>query len=129
MLGSPASRAGASHPEIDLPSALGFADLGGESRDLAVCAVSNQMLTPGDVEAIADALAEKVLAAVNARSTTFALVDARELAHELGVSVDYVYGHKGRIRFDLDSARRALEARAQRSTRQRRRSRWQAGRS
>lgn len=59
----------ASHPEIDLPSVLWFEDLGGESRDLGVCAVSDRMLTAGDLEAIADALAEKVLAGVNARST------------------------------------------------------------
>jgi hypothetical protein len=98
------------------------------------------MLTPGDVEAIADTIAQKALAVVSARSTTFGLVDARELAHELGVSVDYVYAHsrelgamrlgsgpKARIRFDLDGARRALEARAQQSTRQRRRSPWPAG--
>jgi hypothetical protein len=56
------------------------------------------------------------------RPTTFGLVDARELASALGVSVDYVYGHstqldavrlgsgrKARIRFDIDVARRALD--------------------
>jgi len=50
------------------------------------------------------------------------------------VSLDYVYAHatelgamrlgpgpKARIRFDLDNARRALEARAQRATSRRRR--------
>jgi hypothetical protein len=56
--------------------------------------------------------------------STFALVDARQLATELGVSTDYVYSHaselgamrlgvgpKARIRFDVDRARQALEAR------------------
>jgi hypothetical protein len=90
--------------------------------------VSDRTLTNGDVEAIADALARKVAEIVGARSTTFRLVDARELAEELGVSTDYVYAHaaelgamrlgagpKARIRFDLDRARHALEARARSS--------------
>ena len=83
--------------------------------------MSDRTLTNSDVEAIADALARKVAEIVDARSTTFGLVDARELAEELGVSIDYVYAHaaelgamrlgsgpKARIRFDLDGARQAL---------------------
>ena len=90
--------------------------------------MSDRTLTNGDVEAIADALARKVAEIVGARSATFGLVDARELAEELGVSIDYVYVHaaelgamrlgagpKARIRFDLDRARQALEARARSS--------------
>ena len=97
-------------------------------------AVNDRVLTADDVQAIADAIAHKVAELLATRSTTFGFVDARELAEELGVSIDYVYAHarelgamrlgsgpKARIRFDLDSARRALEGRAQRSTRQRRR--------
>lgn len=68
------------------------------------------------------------------RGKTFGLVGPRELAEGLGVSLDYVYAHaaelgamrlgsgpKARIPFDLDSARRLLEAQAQRPRRQRRR--------
>lgn len=91
------------------------------------------MLTAGDVEAIAEATARKVAEIVSAPSTTFGLVDARELAEELGVSIDYVYAHaselggmrlgsgpKARIRFALDDARGALEARRRRPAGQRR---------
>jgi hypothetical protein len=53
--------------------------------------VSDRILTASDVEAIADATARKLAEIVDARSTTFGLVDARELARELGVSIDYVY--------------------------------------
>ena len=89
--------------------------------------MSQRTLTAGDVDAIVDAIAHKVAEIVAARSTTFAFVDARELAEELGVSIDYVYAHatqlgairlgsgpKARIRFDLDRARQALEAQATR---------------
>jgi hypothetical protein len=91
-------------------------------------------LSAGDVEAIAEATARKLAEFVGDRGKTFGLVGPRELAEGLGVSLDYVYAHatelgamrlgsgpKARIRFDLDGARRALEARAQRPTRQRRR--------
>jgi hypothetical protein len=89
--------------------------------------VSDRILTADDVQAIADAIAHKVAEIVAIRSTTFGFVDARELAEELGVSIDYVYAHatelgamrlgsgpKARIRFDLDRARRALETRTRR---------------
>lgn len=91
-------------------------------------AVIDRSLTVGEVEAIADAIAQKVVEIVGARSVTFGLVGARELAEELGVSTDYVYAHatelgairlgagpKARIRFDLDRARQALENRTRRS--------------
>ena len=71
-----------------------------------------------------EAIARKVVEIVDARSTTFGFVDARELAEELGVSIDYVYAHAtelgamrlgsgptAAIRFDLDPARQALEVR------------------
>jgi hypothetical protein len=96
--------------------------------------VTDRILTAGEVEAIADAIARKVAEIVSARSTTFGIVDARELAEELGVSIDYVYAHaaelgamrlgagpKARIRLDLDRARQALESRTHRSNRKRRR--------
>jgi hypothetical protein len=85
------------------------------------------MLSDRDVEAIAEATAA-LLAEIVTKPGTFALVDARQLACELGVSLDYVYaraselgamrlgsGPKARIRFDLDRARQALETRARRS--------------
>jgi hypothetical protein len=91
-------------------------------------------LSEGDVEAIAEATARKLVEFVGERGKTFGLVGPRELAEGLGVSLDYVYAHatelgamrlgsgpKARIRFDLDGARRALEARAQQPRRQRRR--------
>jgi hypothetical protein len=86
------------------------------------------------VEAIAEATAQKLLEIIAAPPTTFGLVGARELAEGLGVSLDYVYAHaaelgamrlgsgpKARIRFDLDRAREALEARTRRPNRRRRR--------
>lgn len=91
-------------------------------------------LSPGDVDAIAEATARKLAEFVGERGKTLGLVGPRELAEGLGVSLDYVYSHatelgamrlgsgpKARIRFDLDGARRALEARAERPRRQRRR--------
>jgi hypothetical protein len=85
--------------------------------------VTDRSLTAGDVEAIAEATAVKLAELVRAKPRTFGLVDARQLAADLGVSVDYVYAHatelgavrlgsgpKARIRFDLDRARQALEA-------------------
>jgi hypothetical protein len=91
------------------------------------------LLTTQDIAAIADATARKVLDLVADPGRTFGLVDARELAKELAVSLDYVYAHavelgamrlgsgpKARIRFDLDRAREALEARQRRATTRRR---------
>ena len=82
-----------------------------------------RLLSAGDIEAIADATATKLAQIVRAGPATFGLVDARQLAHKLAVSLDYVYAHaaelggmrlgsgpKARIRFDLDHARQALEA-------------------
>ncbi len=97
-------------------------------------AVADRVLTDGDVEAIAEATAARLAEIVSAAPGTFALVDARQLARDLGVSLDYVYAHaselgamrlgsgpKARIRFDLDRAREALEARAGRTNGRRRR--------
>jgi hypothetical protein len=85
--------------------------------------VSERTLTQEDVDAIADATVQRLVPLVAPQQPpTFALVDVRELAADLGVSTDYVYAHarelgamrlgsgpKARIRFDLDRARRALE--------------------
>ncbi len=87
------------------------------------------MLTERDVEAIAEATARKILDAMREPTRTFGLVDARELAKGLGVSPHFVYAHatelgamrlgsgpKARVRFDLDRARRALEAQSMQLT-------------
>lgn len=80
-------------------------------------------LTVADLDAIAEATARRVAEIVGAPTkNTFAFIGARELACELGVSLDYIYSHavelggmrlgsgpRARIRFDLDRARRALE--------------------
>lgn len=57
----------------------------------------DRILTASDVDAIADAIAQKIGEIVAARPTTFGLVDARELAEELGVSIDYVYAHAAEL--------------------------------
>jgi len=77
-------------------------------------------LSADDVEAVARRTVELLR---DDRPSTFALIDARELAGQLGVSVDYIYEHatqlgairlgngrRARIRFDLATARDALEA-------------------
>ncbi len=94
----------------------------------------DRVLTDGDVEAIAEATATRLAEIVSSAPGTFALVDARQLARDLGVSLDYVYAHatelgamrlgsgpKARIRFDLDRAWQALEARTSRPNGKRRR--------
>ncbi|MGB0098236.1 MAG: hypothetical protein WBP81_37565 [Solirubrobacteraceae bacterium] len=55
--------------------------------------MSDRILTASDVEAIVEAIVRKVVEIVVARSTMFGLVDARALAEELGVSIDYAYAH------------------------------------
>jgi hypothetical protein len=96
--------------------------------------VAEHVLTAGDVEAIAEAIASRLAELLSTAPPTFALVDARQLARDLGVSLPYVYSHatelgamrlgagpKARIRFDLARARQALEGRAgQRGGRRRR---------
>jgi hypothetical protein len=87
-----------------------------------------RVLTDSDVEAIADATARRLAELVGTGPTTFRLVDARQLARDLDVSLDYVcahatelgamrlgFGPKARIRFDLDRAREALVTRTERS--------------
>ena len=82
-------------------------------------------LSAEDVEAVARRTVELLR---GERPATFALVDARELADRLGVHPSFVYAHatelgamrlgtgrKARIRFDVDRARQALDARRRRS--------------
>ena len=85
--------------------------------------MADRVLTDGDVEAIAEATAARLAEMMSGAPGSFALVDARQLARDLGVSLDYVYAHatelgamrlgsgpKARIRFDLDRARQALQS-------------------
>jgi fumarylacetoacetate (FAA) hydrolase family protein len=105
-----------------------------QSESAADASFVERILSDGDVEAIAEATAARLAEIVSAAPGSFALVDARQLARDLGVSLDYVYAHatelgamrlgtgpKARIRFDLDRARQALETRVARSTGRRRR--------
>ena len=105
-----------------------------QSESAADATLVERILGDGDVEAIAEATAVRLAEIVSAAPGTFALVDARRLARDLGVSLDYVYAHatelgamrlgsgpKARIRFDLDRARQALETGAKRSNGRRRR--------
>jgi hypothetical protein len=82
------------------------------------------VLSPDDVEAVARRTVELLQ---GEHRTTFRLVDARELAVLLGVQPSFVYAHatelgamrlgsgrKARMRFDVDRARQALDARRRR---------------
>ncbi len=55
--------------------------------------MSDRPLTVGDVETIAEATARKIVEIVHPPAITFAHIGARELAQELGVSLDYIYAH------------------------------------
>ena len=50
-----------------------------------------------DIEAIAEATAARLSEIVGSGAMTFGLVDARQFAHELGVSLDFVYRHAGEL--------------------------------
>lgn len=76
-----------------------------------------------DIEAIAQRVAQKVAAAT---PSAVRLLEPKELATALHVSLDYVYAHavdlgvmrlgdgpKARLRFDLQTATRAMRARKQ----------------
>ena len=86
---------------------------------------TTMVLSPEDVEAVARRTVE--LMHDEHRTTTFRLVDTRELAVLLGVQPSFVYAHaaelgamrlgsgrKARMRFDVDRARQALDARRRR---------------
>jgi hypothetical protein len=116
--------------KADASRALEPAEAGRSSADVRLRSQGGPVLAPGDVEATA----QKLLEIIATPPTTFGLIGARELAEGLGVSLDYVYAHaaelgamrlgsgpKARIRFDLDRAREALEARTRRPNGRRRR--------
>lgn len=80
-----------------------------------------------DIEAIAQRLAQLL---EDARPSPYRLLDAKQLADALSVSLDYVYAHavelgvmrlgdgpKAHLRFDLETARGAMEARIRRGRR------------
>jgi hypothetical protein len=108
--------------------------LDGQPPDPSGAAVTRPKLSAEDVDAIAEATARRIVEITAVGPPTFGLVGPRELAADLGVSLDYVYAHaaelgamrlgsgpKARIRFDLDRARRALEARTPGPVQRRRR--------
>jgi hypothetical protein len=80
-----------------------------------------------DIEAIAERAAHHVVQLLhNSSRGAHQLLDPKELARELKVSVDYVYAHavdlgamplgdgpKARLRFDLQTAQSAMRARKQ----------------
>jgi hypothetical protein len=80
-----------------------------------------------DIEAIAERAAHRVVQMLDRpKPRTDQFLDPKELARELSVSVDYVYAHavdlgamrlgdgpKARLRFDLQTAQRAMLARKQ----------------
>jgi len=80
-----------------------------------------------DIEAIAERAAHRVVQLLERPSPgARQLLDPKELARELNVSLDYVYAHaadlgamrlgdgpKARLRFDLRSAESAMRARKQ----------------
>jgi hypothetical protein len=120
--------------KADARRALEPAEASRSSVDVQLRSQGGALLAPADVEAIAEATAQKVLEIITTPASTFGLVGARELTEGLGVSLDYVYAHatelgamrlgsgpKARIRFDLDRAREALEARTRRPNGRRRR--------
>jgi hypothetical protein len=70
--------------------------------------IVDRVLTDGDVAAVAEARAERIAEMVSVPGT-FALVDARRLAQDLGVSIDYVYSHATELgAMRLSSARLAF---------------------
>ncbi len=80
-----------------------------------------------DIEAIAERAAHRVVQLLDRPAGgAHQLLDPKELARKLGVSVDYVYAHamdlgamrlgdgpKARLRFDLQTAQRAMRSRKQ----------------
>jgi hypothetical protein len=88
------------------------------------------MLDSEDIEAIAERAAHRVVQMLDRPGErAHQLLEAKELARELSVSVDYVYSHavdlgamrlgdgpKARLRFDLRTAQRAMRERKQPST-------------
>src|ERR1700758_5383611 len=89
------------------------------ARELEVLATRSGHLLAFDVEEI-EALAEHLAELVASARPSIGLVDARELAEELGVARDWVYanaerlggvrlgdGPRARLRFDVDRAREA----------------------
>jgi hypothetical protein len=84
-------------------------------------------LDADEIEAIAERSAQRVLQLLRtAPPSAHRLLEPKELAVELGVSTDYVYEHaadlgamrlgdgpKARLRFELETAKRAMRSRKQ----------------
>ncbi len=92
------------------------------AREIELLATRRGRLEALDVEEI-EAVAEHIAELVASTRPRVGLVDARELAEELGVARDWVYanaerlggvrlgnGPRARLRFDVEKAREALAA-------------------
>ena len=92
------------------------------AREIKGLATRRGSLAAFDVEEI-DAIAERIAELVSAARPKVGLVDARDLAEELGVARDWVYanaerlggvrlgnGPRARLHFDVEQAREALAA-------------------
>jgi hypothetical protein len=86
---------------------------------------SRRTLDPADIEAIADLAAQRMVQLLERPGVSaHQLMEPKQLAGALNVSVDYVYAHaadlgamrlgdgpKARLRFDLRTAQTAMKAR------------------
>ena len=92
------------------------------AREIELLATRRGRLVAFDVEEI-EALGERIAELVACARLKVGLIDARELAEELGVARDWVYanaerlggvrlgnGPRARLRFDVELARQALAA-------------------
>ena len=83
-------------------------------------------LEPDDIEVIAERAAQRVVQLLERRPSAFQLLEPKQLAMALNVSLDYVYAHaadlgamrlgdapKARLRFDLHTAEPAMRGRRQ----------------
>jgi hypothetical protein len=97
------------------------------AREIELLATRRGRLVAFDVEEI-EAVGEHIAELVASARPKVGLIDARELADELGVARDWVYanaerlggvrlgnGPRARLRFDVELARRALAAEGKRA--------------
>jgi hypothetical protein len=96
-----------------------------DSRNEWPATAGTVLLAPDDIEAIAERAAHRVIQLLERRGPgAFQLLEPKQLAHALNVSLDYVYAHaadlgvmrlgegpKARLRFDLQTARTAMRSR------------------
>jgi hypothetical protein len=101
------------------------------AREIELLATRRGRIVAFDIEEI-QPVAERIAELVASTPPTVGLVDAQDLAQELGVARDWVYanaerlgavrlgsGPRARLRFDIEQAREALAAGSQDSERER----------